>query len=258
MNAKSSNAKNTSGKATKKTFDVIKPGKSAPSTSAKPIIITNRPILKDPMVVDAGSSTTAKKADSLPAETSSKKINPPGEAEKKEPSKKIRMQTNNESAEAINVKVKTVPKTDSPDPSTSKSEDEAATSKAETTTLAPEDTGSDEEQSKQSDEAAEEIPQPEEDESLDETEVKKPDRQKTAEEEKAAKEAAERQAQFEKLVDSRQYYLPINASGRRVRRHVAVGLLAIIILVAAWADIALDAGLIHLGGLKPFTHFFSN
>ncbi|HET7320795.1 MAG TPA: hypothetical protein VFI84_04425, partial [Candidatus Saccharimonadales bacterium] len=34
-----------------KLFDVARPGKSTPSSSSKPIIITNRPLLQDPMVV---------------------------------------------------------------------------------------------------------------------------------------------------------------------------------------------------------------
>src|SRR5690348_15469367 len=49
--------KTTTG-ADKKVFDVAKPGKSAPSSSAKPIIITNRPVLKDPMVTAEAPSAT--------------------------------------------------------------------------------------------------------------------------------------------------------------------------------------------------------
>ena len=33
-----------------KVFDITKPGKSAPNASSRPIIVTNRPVLKDPMV----------------------------------------------------------------------------------------------------------------------------------------------------------------------------------------------------------------
>ncbi|MEO6513897.1 MAG: hypothetical protein ABIR37_04405 [Candidatus Saccharimonadales bacterium] len=38
-------------KAAPKLFDVAKPGKSAPSSTSRPVIITNRPVLKDPMVI---------------------------------------------------------------------------------------------------------------------------------------------------------------------------------------------------------------
>lgn len=39
-----------------KVFDVAKPGKTTPPSSAKPIIITNRPILQDPMVVTSDNA----------------------------------------------------------------------------------------------------------------------------------------------------------------------------------------------------------
>ncbi|HTB48598.1 MAG TPA: hypothetical protein VK712_00785, partial [Verrucomicrobiae bacterium] len=37
--------------ATKRIIDVAHPGKSAPSDTSRPVLISNRPILKDPMVV---------------------------------------------------------------------------------------------------------------------------------------------------------------------------------------------------------------
>ena len=39
-------------KTAKPIADVSHPGKSAPSSTSKPVIVTNRPILKDPMMVD--------------------------------------------------------------------------------------------------------------------------------------------------------------------------------------------------------------
>jgi hypothetical protein len=39
---------------------------------------------------------------------------------------------------------------------------------------------------------------------------------------------------------------------------VALGVVLAIVLALAWADIALDAGLIQINGVKPVTHFFSN
>jgi hypothetical protein len=39
---------------------------------------------------------------------------------------------------------------------------------------------------------------------------------------------------------------------------VALGVLLSLVLILAWADIALDAGIIQLGNVKPVTHFFSN
>lgn len=69
---------------------------------------------------------------------------------------------------------------------------------------------------------------------------------------------AERQAKLQEMVDNKTYYLPITTSEtRKARQFVAVGVLLSIVLIAAWLDIALDAGLIHLGNLHALTHFFS-
>lgn len=74
----------------------------------------------------------------------------------------------------------------------------------------------------------------------------------------AAKRAAERQAQLDKIAEARTYYLPINQVVRRRSRHVAIaGAVLIVLLGIAWVDIALDAGLISMPGVKPVTHFFS-
>ncbi len=73
----------------------------------------------------------------------------------------------------------------------------------------------------------------------------------------AAKRAAERQAQLDKIAEARTYYLPINQVVRRRSRHVAAaGLVLIVCLGIAWADVALDAGLITIPGVKAPTHFF--
>ncbi len=45
----------------KKLMDVSRPGKSAPSATSRPIIVTHGPIMQDPMVND-----TAKAVDSIP------------------------------------------------------------------------------------------------------------------------------------------------------------------------------------------------
>lgn len=75
----------------------------------------------------------------------------------------------------------------------------------------------------------------------------------------AAKQAAERDAALQKLADSKQYYLPIKTvEQRRSQKVVVLGTLLSIVLVLAWVNIALDAGLISLGNIEPLTHFFSN
>lgn len=77
--------------------------------------------------------------------------------------------------------------------------------------------------------------------------------------EAAAVEEAKHQDAIDKLVESKQYYLPINTvEKRRSRRFVVLGTILSLLLILAWADIALDAGIIHINGVKPVTHFFSN
>jgi hypothetical protein len=84
------------------------------------------------------------------------------------------------------------------------------------------------------------------------------ERTEQKEDEEAVRKEAERRAEVQKIITSRKYYLPINAVGkRRAKRYVILGIVLIVILVAAWVDVALDAGMIHVHGIKPLTHFFS-
>lgn len=51
---------------TKKTMDVAKPGESAPDTSARPVLVTHRPMVQDPMVKEDKKSEDAVVADAEP------------------------------------------------------------------------------------------------------------------------------------------------------------------------------------------------
>lgn len=75
--------------------------------------------------------------------------------------------------------------------------------------------------------------------------------------EDAARE--QREAAVQQLIDSKKYVLPIKTvEQRRSRRFIMLGTLLALALALAWLNIALDAGLIQLGGLQPLTHFFSD
>ena len=77
-------------------------------------------------------------------------------------------------------------------------------------------------------------------------------------EDATAKIIKEHMLRIEKLVDSEQYFLPINAvQNRKNRRFVAGGVLLIIILAVAWYNIALDAGLLPNLYNVPHTEFFT-
>jgi hypothetical protein len=72
------------------------------------------------------------------------------------------------------------------------------------------------------------------------------------------KKASEHQANLAKIAEARTYYLPINQiERRRSKQVVVVGAVLIILLGLAWADVALDAGLLTISGIKAPTHFFS-
>lgn len=202
-------------------FDVSKPGKSVPSSSAKPIIVTNRPVLKDPMMIDEDDTTTSAppvKSPSLPS-----------------------------------TKVKIAPLSLSSKPEVEEKPASAPTEDVETTSAEPEKA----EASQPKEEKAAEEPDvlaatDSSQGTLAENAAKKAD-DEDAELEKEAKRADE----LEKLAESRKYYLPINqVEKRRTKRYVAFGIVFIIILGLAWADVALDAGIITISGVKAPTHFF--
>lgn len=197
-------AKNTR-KATKP--DVDRPGKSAPPTTSKPVIVSNRPLLKDPMVVDeeAASQEGASEKQEL-AHSAGPKLKPLEEPPKPEPE---------------------------PEP---KPEPEAAdeTPAAETEATAEDDAP-----------PAKSAPKSE----------AKPKQKDEA----AAAEQAKHDAAIQELIISQKYELPINSVEKRKAKHfVVLGIFLAILLALAWGDIAADAGIIHINGVKPVTHFFSN
>lgn len=176
--------------------DVAHPGTSAPSDTSKPII-NQRPIMKDPMMVedDEKSKETEKP---FPKKISETKIKPPEES-----------------------------KTDK-----NKSDKDKA-----------------------------EEPAPEEPEAGADEKAEETDKKKSPKSENDAASAAEtaQDAKLQQIIDSKKYFLPINAvEHRRSKRVVVVGVVLALVLVVAWVDIALDASLIDVGGVKPVTHFFSN
>lgn len=74
-----------------------------------------------------------------------------------------------------------------------------------------------------------------------------------------AEKKAAHEAEILKLVDEKKYFLPINSvEKRRTKKVVILGITISLLLAIAWVDVALDAGLIRLGNVKPVTHFFSN
>lgn len=227
--------------APKKIVDVAHPGQSAPSGNSKSVIITHRPVMADPMVKEDAS-------DVAPAESSSAKpkLQPltaptlktgksPTSAPAPEPEADAPTETG---APANHKKLNLAPL---PDPKeASKKEPEAAkpaeSVTAHDTSIPPDD-----------DAPAEETAEGDKGTLVG----------GAVEDEEALKAKAD--AELQKLVDSKKYFLPINSREKqRTKRTLALGILLSLILIAAWFNIALDAGLLHIDGLKPLTHFFSS
>ena len=277
--------KPTSTSTDKKIFDVAKPGKSAPTASSKPIIITNRPILKDPMVVDKSGQDAGTAAALAPSKPSTKiKISPLDEAlqavlktpthtdEDEAPAEKSEADTapdtTPETAEILaEPEVAATPEV-TPDQPTDDAAEPVAEATAEPekaitepTTEQPADEGTTTPSQTESTPATDEPAKPEAvstDSSTPATTEGDAQKALSKADEEAARKEAERQAELQKLIESKKFYLPIDRKGkRRTKWHVILGVILILILVVVWVDVALDSGMIHIAGVKPYTHFFS-
>jgi hypothetical protein len=210
--------------------DIAHPGTTAPSDTSKSII-THRPMIKDPMVVE-GTETDENEASSTKSalvKTSELRLEPP----KAESTDKTE-ETKPEELESL--KEKSVENT-SAEKSEKTEEPDETREESESTGDQPDEV--DKEPSKA-------------DKQLETKKSKMPD----PDVESAQQAAAE--AKRQQIIDSKKYFLPINTvEHRRSRRFVMLGIVVAVLLLLAWADIALDAGIIHLDGIKPLTHFFS-
>jgi len=225
-----------------KIADVAHPGKTPPTDSAKPIIITNRPVLKDPMVVEDAAD---KVAVTVAKPHVSKVLTP------ERPDATAEAEDSDDPKEAANI------------PAVPDKADKPATSKAKTAVTPPKEEKSiaeaapktDDQPAAETDTAAS---KEETDETKDEGDAQKAPQAAPADLQAEETKRAEHEAAILKLAESKQYYLPINSVEKRhTRRIVLAGLVIAVLLALAWVDIALDAGLIHLSGIQPLTHFFS-
>ena len=200
-----------------KAFDVIAPGKAVPAPSGRPIIVTNRPMIKDPMA--PASPATAKAVGTTLLEPSgvsrtADPVKPP--AETPAPVK------------AANP---------APTPAPVSPEEPATPHLPET---APTDSIMDADDEGHPTEKAEAG-------ATDEP-------QKEADQAQQAAQAAQ-----EKVITSKQYYLPIsNGDRRRDTRTALLILMLVLIGTLVWLDLVLDAGIVHIPGIHAVTHIFSS
>lgn len=211
-------------KTAKPIADVAHPGKTPPSETSRSII-THRSLMKDPMVVEDAESTAETETVAETKNPASPKVVTGGE-------RKIQPLADLPVEPAADQEVAKAPKpvADAKD---------AAEKEAKPEVPAEADT-----------------PSPAEGEGEDRGSSDKPEPGQAA----AAEEAKQTQhdAEMQKLIETKKYFLPINAvERRRSKRFVALGIVLSLVLAAAWVNIALDAGLIEIDGVKPVTHFFS-
>lgn len=205
--------------AVKRIVDVARPDKVAALPTAKAVIVTNHGILRDPMVASASARDEPDVPSALP-------LAPPS---KPEPDT---MSGGTETAPSIRKGVMK-PLTET---------EKAAAPAVETAAPAASEETADAKQPGYT------PPPP----VNDEAGLALPDQKKQEAE-------AKRQAELERLVEEKTYFLSIKTvEQRRTARFVLFGIILSLLLLGAWLNIALDAGLIELGGLKPLTHFFSN
>ncbi|MDB5181576.1 MAG: hypothetical protein JWP13_339 [Candidatus Saccharibacteria bacterium] len=212
-----------------KVFDVSKPGKTMAAATGRPVIVSNRPIMQDPMVsaqVTAESDTSGR--------GSSKVVIKPlsGEEEGQTADSEVRAVASEPSKDLEE-------KSDDSE----KSEETAEAAKAEPKVPEKPDAESD----TTDDTAQDGTP------ALDGANTS------------TSKEAAELEAtakqleEIDKLTESKDYFLPINSVEKRRSKIVTIlGLVLIIVLGLLLINLLLDVGVISIDGVRPVTHFFSS
>jgi hypothetical protein len=230
-----------------KAFDIHKPGKTAPDASARPTIVTNRTLKRDPMMREDPAVSASEPA--------------PEQAEFK-PHTELKIQPLHSDITPEDSPVTTEPAaaepatepakpTDNPEPA------EEAAPAADTAPAAPAEPATPTEQPATDTPPAEPEPTTAETAGAPADEAAPPDAKAAAKTAAADQVAAEQAKLVQKLADSHKYYLPINQVKKRHNRAALTWLLVIIVIIIA-ADLALDAGLFSIPNFQPPTHFFGH
>lgn len=231
-----------------KAFDIVPQNKTMPSQSSKPVIVSTRKIVKDPMVNATDAAVDEKKPekkattkiviqplhddvsadeDTPSAEDAAPALAEP-EAEAATTIEAIEPEANEVPEFTLSEQPQPEQKTEDTEPSP---EAEATASEPEEKVEAPAEKNNDNSEQSPADNA----PSAEVDEI-----TKKANETKLAS--KELEEAEKRQKEMEALIESKQYFVPINAVKKRKSKRLVWTLLFLIILALA-AIAALDAGL---------------
>jgi hypothetical protein len=247
-----------------KVTDVAKPGKTAPPATARPIIVTNRPVLaNDPMIVNGPNKQTAARTAPLVSRTAKtiKPIATAGTTESQTDVLKDRSPDQSASDESVLAA--------GTSPGSVKEDKPASVAASVTLDSQPPVTDTVVESADQllaapkSPEPASRVSTPTKSSEEDVVAADKDITEKTeadisaAQSEAEAAEETHRQT-LEKLAEAGTYAVPINAVQRkRSRAFVATMCVIALVLALAVADLVLDANLVQAPDSVPHTHFFS-
>lgn len=234
---------------TQKVMDIAKPGslKTSAAASARPVIVTNRVVIQDPMVkTDSDDVKKEEAAVAAPSTPKEKLVITPLSDPARTPED---AKENKDAAKEglLDLPIAGLDDDTEQDPDTEKT-DKPIKKAADK----PEAVEAKESAKTDSDEPAED---PEPTEVGGDSDAPADGAAKKA----SVKDDAEVKAQEElsQLIEDKEYFLPINtAEHRRSLIVVVLGAVVILVLAAAWVNIALDAGLIDIPGIKPLTNFF--
>ena len=256
----------------KKIIDIKHVGDAASGTS-RPVIITNRPVMKDPMMAEASElAADAEQPKPVAAEASSDIDEVSADATESEapppivPKKKLVIQplSDDDKAAASDAASTepddTVAADDQPAAADSTAEsatdevaiDAAADEQASEPAPEPEDKDEAEpavkpgrsfEHNELSDDAAD----------ADGSSAESPDEAKAESKPTGGVLTPEQQ----KAVEAGTYFLPITTTEtRRLRRDIIATLILLVLLALIWVDVMLDAGTLHINGIHAITNFF--
>jgi hypothetical protein len=236
----------------------VKSTPDAPTGISKPIIVSNRPMVKDPMMSAGPTDLAAEQPETTDkAETVTVSIEPNSPASVTPDDHKVisplpvtpAVEPNADSPDADSQShVSTEPP---PEETTATAETESTESVADANSTAPTaQPGRSYIEPETGPEAAPEQTDGDEELKLD---------QAGQSDKKTTEEKGDLTPEQIQEIEAGQYFLPIQtAESRRIRREVVAAIIFVVVLTLVWLDVMLDANLLHIGNLHAVTNFFSN
>lgn len=199
----------------KKAIDVAKPGKTSPDASSRPVIVTHKPMIKDPMMKDEAAETP--QAQPVKVNNRSKVIAPPSKTDA--------------SAQPV--------------------EPEAAEAKPAEEEVTPETSATDTTQNETADTSADEQKAAEKDAAIVDAVAEQADKDKQQSNE-LTEEEKQRQAELDKLIADKKYFVPIGQVTKRKNNRRTLMILLVLALLLVGLYLAVDAEVVDIGISVPF------